>query len=177
MDRSDEGSRRGTLLRLLAVLAAVPALGAAPAHAGPPPAGVLVPGQRLGGLELGATKARVERTWGRAYGVCPRCERQTWYFNLYAFQPRGAAVEFRRERVVAIFTVYQPLGWRTRDGLGLGDPAGSVSTRHPGVRRTDCPGGYYALVLQGGTTTTAFYVLGERVWAFGLQRPDVPVCR
>ena len=26
-------------------------------------------------------------------------------------------------------------------------------------------------------TLTAFYVLGERVWAFGLSRSGVPVCR
>jgi hypothetical protein len=32
-------------------------------------------------------------------------------------------------------------------------------------------------VLPGKTATTAFYVLDNRVWAFGLSRPGLPVCR
>ena len=87
---------------------------------------MLVPGRSLGGLELGATKAEVERAWGRAYGVCRGCRRETWYFNYYAFEPRGAAVELERGRVVAIFTVYSPGGWRTSRGLAVGDSGSRV---------------------------------------------------
>ena len=68
----------------LALSIAALALGA-PAAAGPPVAGLLVPGKSLGGLELGATKQQVERSWGRAYGVCTGCTRETWYFNYFAF--------------------------------------------------------------------------------------------
>ena len=163
-------------MRLAALTTFATALAvAAPALSGPPPAGVLVPGRSLGGLELGATKAQVERRWGRAYGLCPRCAPETWYFNLYAFQPRGAAVEFGDGRVTAIFTVYQPLGWRTREGFGLGDRITSVPREYGPLRRVECSG-YHALVLSRRGSTTAFYSLGGRLWAFALQRPDVAVC-
>jgi len=162
-------------VRRLALLAAVLAL-AAPAGAAPPGAGVLVPGTSLGGIRLGATKAEVERLWGRAYGVCRGCARETWYFNYYAFQPRGAAVEWRGDRAVAIFTLYQPLGWRTAKGLELGDPVQRVRALYGPLPRVDCKG-YSAFTIRGRRATTAFYVLSDRLWAFGLSRPGVPLCR
>ena len=161
-------------MRLAVVLAAL-AL-AAPAFAAPPGAGVLVPGRSLGGVELGDTQAEVERRWGRAYGVCRGCERETWYFNYYAFQPRGAGVELRDGRVAAVFTLYQPLGWRTSRGLALGDPVARVTSLYGALFRRECVG-YYALTLRHGRTTTAFYVLEDRLWAFGLSSPGIPLCR
>jgi hypothetical protein len=155
----------------LAALTLVPAAAAAP-----PGAGVLVPGRSLGGIELGAGKAQVEARWGRAYGVCRSCEHETWYFNLYAFQPRGAGVEYRANRVAAIFTLYQPLGWHTRKGLKLGDPQARVTQLYGPLVRRRCAG-YEALELPGRRATTAFYVLDDRLWAFGLSRPGVGLCR
>lgn len=156
---------------VLAALALAPAAAAAP-----PGAGVLVPGRSLGGLELGAGKAQVEARWGRAYGVCRSCEHETWYFNLYAFQPRGAGVEYRANRVAAIFTLYQPLGWHTRKGLKLGDPQARVTELYGSLLRRRCAG-YDVLVLPGRRATTAFYVLDDRLWAFGLSRPGLGLCR
>ena len=149
---------------------------AAPAAAAPPSAGVLVPGRSLGGIELGTTKAAVERRWGRAYGVCRGCARETWYFNYYAFQPRGAGVELRNGRVAAVFTLYQPAGWRTGRGLVLGDSVARVTALYGALVRREC-GGYAALVLPRGETTTAFYVLADKLWGFGLSGRGVPVCR
>lgn len=164
-------------MRLVAAIAVVAALvAAATAAAAPPGAGVLVPGRSLGGIELGATKAEVERSWGRAYGVCRGCARETWYFNYYAFQPRGAGVEWRSSRAVALFTLYQPLGWRTPKGLELNDPASRITGIYGPLKRTECAG-YSVLALTGKRATTAFYVLGDRLWAFGLSRPGVPLCR
>src|SRR5688572_29092652 len=98
-------------MRLLAATAVALAFAAAsPAAAAPPSGGTLVQGASLGGLRLGATEAQVERRWGRAYGVCTRCERETWYFNYYAFQPAAIGVEFRGGRVVALYTLYSPPG-------------------------------------------------------------------
>ena len=162
-------------MRFAAEVAAALAL-AAPAGAAPPSAGVLVPGKSLGGIELGATKAEVERRWGRAYGVCRGCAQTTWYFNLFAFQPRGAGVEFRGGRVAAVFTLYQPNSWHTRAGLSLGSPVERVTTEYGALIRREC-GGYAALLLPGRSVTTAFYVLDDRLWAFGLSRPGVPLCR
>lgn len=163
------------LLVTAAVLAVVLVLGVAPAAAAPPSSGVLVPGSSLGGLALGDTEAEVEDAWGRAYGRCRGCARRTWYFNYFAFQPRGAAVEFRRGRVAAIYTLYQPPGWRTKLGLELGDPVARVTTIYGSLVRTEC-GGYYALVLPRGRAVTTFYVIDERLWAFGLAERGLPVC-
>jgi hypothetical protein len=162
-------------VRVLLAAACLAAL-AAPAAAAPPATGLLVPAKSLGGLALGDTEAEVEAAWGRAYGRCRRCPRETWYFNYFAFQPRGAAVELRRSRVVAIYTLYQPTGWRTRVGLELGDPVARVTSTFGSLTRTQCAG-YYALVLPHRGAVTAFYVLDERLWAFGLSRPGIPLCR
>ena len=163
-------------MRLLAAVTALLAVAVPAASAAPPPAGVLVPGRSLGGIELGMSKTEVERRWGRAYGVCRGCANETWYFNYYAFQPRGAGVELRRERVAAVFTLYQPLGWKTTKGLRLGDPEARITAVHGALVRREC-GGYAALELPGRNAVTAFYVLDDRLWAFGLSRPGVPVCR
>jgi hypothetical protein len=162
-------------VRLAATIAAALAL-ATPAAAAPPGAGLLVPGRSLGGIELGATKADVERRWGRAYGACRGCSEETWYFNYYAFQPRGAGVAFRGGRVVAVFTLYQPGGWRTARGLVLGDSATRVTTMYGALVRHEC-GRYAALVLPSRGARTVFYVLDDRLWAFGLARPGLPLCR
>jgi len=147
-----------------------------PVASAPPAAGVLVPGRSLGGIEVGATKAKVERSWGRAYGVCRGCPHETWYFNFYAFQPRGAGVELRAGTVAAIFTLYQPTSWHTNRGLQLGDSETQVTSLYGALVRRQC-GGYSVLVLPGRNTTTGFYVLDDRLWAFGLSRPGLPLCR
>jgi hypothetical protein len=162
-------------MALVAVLATAFAL-AAPAAAAPPAGGTLVPGASLGGLRLGATKAQVERRWGRAYGVCTRCARETWYFNYYAFQPAAIGVEFQAGRLVALYTLYSPPGWHTSGAIVLGGRIDDVRARHPTVTRTDCDG-YFALLLPRAGSHTVFYGLGDRLWAFALQRRDLPICR
>lgn len=162
-------------MRALAAIGLVLVL-AAPAAAAPPGAGVLVPGRSLGGVALGEAKASVERKWGRAYGVCRGCARETWYFNYYAFQPKGTGVEWRNRRVTAVFTLYQPLGWRTTKGLELGDHVSRIRGTHGPLPRTECPG-YTVYELRQRHAVTAFYVLRDRLWAFGLSRPSVPLCR
>jgi hypothetical protein len=162
-------------MRLVAVLVGV-LMFAVPAAAAPPTGGTLIPGASLGGLRLGATKAQVERRWGRAYGVCTRCPRETWYFNYYAFQPAAIGVEFERDRVVALYTLYSPPGWRTPGGAVLGGRIDDVRAIHPAATRVECVG-YFALRLRRGGSHTVFYGLGDRLWAFALQRRDLPICR
>lgn len=162
-------------MRLAATLATVLVL-AAPAAAGPPPAGVLVPGASLGGVRLGMTEAQVERLWGRAYGVCRSCVRETWYFNQYAFRPEGAGVEWLGGRVSAVFTLHRPRAWSTRGGIRLGDPIAGVTAAFAPLLRREC-GGYGAHELRGRRVTTVFYELDERLWAFALVRPGAAVCR
>jgi hypothetical protein len=164
-------------VRIAAAFAAALVLSsAAPAASAPPGAGVLVPGRSLGGIELGMTKAALQRSWGLSYGVCKRCRHETWYFNYNAFQPHGVGVELRAGRVAAIFTLYQPPGWRTNRGLQLGDSEARITSLYGALVRRQC-GGYSVLVLPGREGTTGFYVLDDRLWAFGLYRPGLPLCK
>lgn len=156
---------RGSLLAVVAAVAAAP-----PIH------GVLVPGQSLGGVRLGATPAQVERAWGKRHGVCRSCRQTTWYFNFRRFEPQGAGVEFRRGRVAAIFTLWAPEGWRTNRGLRIGNNAARITEVYGPLPRVECKG-YAALTLRTGRSRTIFYVLGEELWGFGLLARGVPVCR
>lgn len=149
---------------------------AAPAAAAPPLEGVLVPGERLGGLSLGATAKEVKAAWGTQFGVCRSCRQTTWYFNFRRFEPQGAGVELRRGRVTALFTLWAPEGWRTSRGLRIGDNAARITAVYGPLHRVEC-GGYAALTLRSGAVQTAFYVLGEELWGFGLLGRAVPVCR
>jgi hypothetical protein len=149
---------------------------AADASAATPDAGVLVPGRSLGGVELGWTRAQVEAAWGRAYGRCRSCARETLFFNRFAFQPEGAGVELRGGRVRAVFTVWAPASWSTTKGLTIGDPALRVAGLYGALPRTQCPG-FAAVVLRSPRAWSVVYLLDGQVWGFGLQRPDLPVCR
>ena len=141
-----------------------------------PQQGVLVPGESLGGLGLGATRAQVAAAWGEEHGVCRSCRQTTWYFTYRRFEPQGAGVELRQGRVAALFTLWQPAGWRTSRGLRLGDEASRVRALYGPLPRTRCAG-YEALTLRRGRTSTVFYVLRDEVWGFGLLRAGLRPCR
>jgi hypothetical protein len=153
-------------LQLLAAVAA----GALPVH------GVVVPGRSLGGLRLGDDPAGVRAAWGSAFGLCRGCPRRTWYFNYTTFLPQGAAVEFRGRQVIALYTLWKPSGWRTPEGLRLGDAVDRITTVYGPLRRKEC-GRYYALLLRNGNSVTGFYVYGDQLWAFGLSSKRIPACR
>ncbi|MEX0673811.1 MAG: hypothetical protein WD067_03495 [Gaiellaceae bacterium] len=141
-----------------------------------PEAGTLVPGESLGGLRLGATPARVSAAWGPTHGVCRSCRQTTWYFTYRPFEPQSVGVELRRGRVSALFTLWQPAGWRTPGGLRLGDDVSRVTALYGPLPRVRCAG-YDALTLRRGRTLTAFYVLRDELWGFGLARAGARPCR
>ena len=149
----------------------------ATAAAAPPRHGVFAPGQSLGGLRLGATPAQVKGAWGSRYGRCRDCPRPTWYFTYRRFKPRGAAVQFRRGRVEAIYTLWAPRSWRTTKGLRIGDDATRVTSLYGTLARADCPGNYYALTMPTRGGVNAFYVVNEKIFGFGLLNFAVPACR
>lgn len=163
-------------MRVLAPAVVAAATLAASATAAPPRAGVLVPGQRLGGIALGMTAAQVEAAWGARHGVCRSCRATTWYFNRRPFEPQGAGVELRRRAVVAVFTLWAPPGWRTSRGVRIGDPLARVTAVYGPLTRIEC-GTYYALTIPRRGATSAIYVVDEEVWGFGLVRPSVSACR
>jgi hypothetical protein len=138
-----------------------------PAAAAPPAGGTFTPGVSLAGVELGLTHSDVLQTWGKRHGVCRECEEPTWYVNEKPFQPQGMGVVFEAGRVVHAFTVWQPEGWTTPEGLELGAPAGDIGATYGELAEIDC-GAYLALVDNGSGATSAFYVYEDEVWGFGL---------
>jgi hypothetical protein len=140
---------------------------ALPASAEPPSGGTFTPGVSLAGVELGLTRAQVLASWGERHGVCRDCVEPTWYFNEQPFQPEGAGVVFEGGRVVHAFTVWQPDGWSTPESLELGAVAGDIGATYGELAEIDC-GDYLALVDNGPTATSAYYVHEDEVWGFGL---------
>jgi hypothetical protein len=149
---------------------------AASAGASPPAVGVVVPGQSLAGLRLGATEAQVRARWGSRHGRCRDCRAPTWYFNFRRFEPQGAGVTFRRGRAVAVFTLWSPPDWRTNRGLAIGDPEARVAGLYGPLLRTTCTN-YSALTIPGRRSTTAVYIFDNQVWGFALLARGQPVCR
>lgn len=164
--------------RWVAALAAAAALvSGSPGAAGaaPPDAGVFVPGRALGGISLGSSRADVVAAWGRAFGRCRDCSTETLYFNRYAFRPDGAGVALRAGRVVAVFTLWAPLGWRTAQGLRIDEPLLRLEATYRPLRRVRCAG-YEAFLLPGSGPRSVVYVVDERVWGFALLGESHPVC-
>jgi hypothetical protein len=138
-----------------------------PAAAEAPTGGTFTPGVSLAGVELGLTRSEVLEAWGSRHGVCRDCGEPTWYVNERPFEPEGKGVVFEDGRVVYAFTVWQPTGWATPEGLELGAPAGDIGATYGELAEIDC-GDYLALVDNAPEATSAFYVYQTEVWGFGL---------
>jgi hypothetical protein len=155
---------------------AAAALAALALAAAPPAGGELVPGASFGGLRLGATPAQVRTAWGGAFGRCRSCTDPTWYYNYVTFRPQGVAVTFRRAHAVAFFTVWQPAGWHTEQGLVLGDDAARITSLYGPLPLVAC-GGYTAYVLRRRAAQTVFYVVGAKLYGFALAPAGAAACR
>jgi hypothetical protein len=140
-----------------------------------PERGLFVPGESLGGVRIGMTKAAVAAAWGARHGVCRSCPHETWYFNYEPFLPEGVGVVFERGRVTYAFTVWQPDGWRTPEGLRLGEPAADIARTYGPLDRRRCVR-YDALVEPGLRAQTVYYVFENEVWGFGLTVPEGSPC-
>jgi hypothetical protein len=121
------------------------------------------------------TPAQVLKAWGKRHGVCRTCGDRTWYFNYRPFTPEGAGVVFRRGRVVHVFTVWRPSGWKTPEGLVLGAPASDASRTYGSLDRRPCTG-YHALLKPGKRVESVFYVFRDKVWGFGLIPKNASPC-
>ncbi len=159
-----------------AVLAGLVLLvGPSGASSAPPSQGVFEPGESLGGVRLGMTKAQVKRLWGESFGRCSSCVQETWYFNYRPFEPQGTGVTFVRGRVASAFTVWQPDGWHTSGGLTLGAAESEITRELGSLERRRCSG-YQALVLPGFSARSVFYVYDRALWGFALMRPTLTPC-
>jgi hypothetical protein len=121
------------------------------------------------------TKQQVLAEWGNRRGVCRSCRRATWYFNYAPFTPEGTGVVFDMGRVVHVFTVWKPSGWRTTRGLELGDDVSEASRIHGSLDRRQCTL-YYALIEPSRRAQSVFYVFGGEIWAFGLTKQGASPC-
>ena len=161
-------------MRTLAVCAAALALTASAAGA-LPRTGVFLPGRSLGGVRLGESKAAVRAALG-SHGVCIGCTTSTWYFNYKPFNQRGLAVEFTAGRVSAVYTLWQPTGWRAGKGLQLGVLEAQLTTSTGPLVNVVCPG-YDARVADGPQSRSVYYVVQGKLWGFGLLRVRANPCR
>ena len=162
--------------RLVSLLAGAFALvSIVSASAAPPRHAEFLPAKSLAGVRLGMTRQDVLAAWGKRHGVCRDCPHETWYFNYRPFTPEGAGVVFERGRVVHVFTVWRPAGWRTPEGLVLGARASEVSRIYGALDRRQCTF-YYALLKPGKRTQSVYYVFRDHLWGFGLTRPNASPC-
>lgn len=159
-----------------AVAAALPAAGDAAEPAGPPRAGLVVPGVSLGGIRIGTDAARARALLGPRAARCRSCAHETWYATYRPNQPQGIGIEIRDGRVSAAFTLWSPRGWHTARAIRTGLPEESVRGAHGDLERLLCDG-YDVLVLPGTAASTGFMVVGGRVWGFILAIPASPLCR
>lgn len=159
-------------------LAIVLAAASGPGSGGLPRRGVLVPGKSLAGVRLGETAGDVRSRWGSGYRVCDGCTQPTWYFTYERTtgEPLGVGVSFRRRRASAVFTLGSPAGWRTQEGLRLGEGIERAQELYDGLVWKTCIG-YQALSMRRAGVVTSIYASGESVYGFALTRPGDPICR
>jgi hypothetical protein len=149
---------------------------AAPAAAGLPKAGALVPGRSLGGVRLGESRQAVRAALGAFYGTCRGCPRRTWYFTYAPFDKHGLAVEFTGGEVSGLYTLWRPAGWHGPHRLGFGTSVLAVHRLTGASRNVTCTD-YEALVRDSTRARTAYYLFDGRLWGFGLFRRGASPCR
>jgi hypothetical protein len=176
------------LLSLTLLVAANVAAGPASAAGTLPKAGVLVIGKSLAGVQLGQTQAQVRQRWGSKFDLCPKdaCKDPTWlyFFPAGSIAPGidpvhgvvGAAVRFRNNKAIAVFTLGATLGWRTTEGLKVADPSSRVAELYGEPIYKNCLG-YQAYSLRGGSNVTTIYLTSGVVYGFALTAPGLPVCQ
>ena len=85
-----------------------------------PARGILHPGKSLAGVRLGDTIQRVKSLWGQNYKVwvCreKKCPIRRGSTSIRRVSLSVRAVRFRNGKVVTVFTLGSPSGWRTAKG-------------------------------------------------------------
>jgi hypothetical protein len=141
-----------------------------------PVRGIVIPGVSLAGVKVGDTEQRVKKLWGDNFVVCKYCTDPTWLYEYQTGEPLGAAARFQRGKVVAVFSLGSPAGWRTNKGLYIGDPIQNAYTFFPRTGTTRCIG-FDAITIKQGNVVTAIYSSAGVVYGFALVTPAMTVCQ
>lgn len=166
----------------LAVVSTAVAAGSTRVAQALPSRGILTPGVSLGGVHIGDTMAQVLARWGHNYKVCPRnnpeCKTDVVWFYIYGRgEPLGAGVRFdKNSKVKAVFTLGSPPGWRTAEGLLIGEQVDKAQSLYGQLGWSVCIG-YGAMSMRNSKTVTSIYTTGEAVYGFALTSPGTPVCQ
>ena len=163
-------------MRTFAACVAALAVSAGTAAAALPREGLFVPDRSLGNIHVGETGSAVQATLGRSFGRCKGCRTTTWYFTYKRFDQHGLAVELTGGRVSAVYTLWQPSGWRTTAGLRLGVDEGQLTNSVGALIPVVCSG-YDARVADGRRARSVYYVAQGKLWGFGLLRAHADPCR
>jgi hypothetical protein len=151
-----------------------------------PTSGVLVPGVSLAGVKIGMSQTQVKAVLGNNVYECTTdvtllCKEPTWLFEYTHGEPLGLAVKFHSvkggtPKVSAVFTLGAIEGWKTREGLKIGDPVSNIYSFYATPIDTLCVG-FEALSARQGTVTTSFYTADGIVYGFALTTPPEKVCQ
>jgi hypothetical protein len=157
-------------------------VGAKPAYAaahrvpGLPQRGVLVSGKSLAGVELGDSMATVKARWGGRFTRCGTCKPAMWfYWYPPPADPEGAGIQFANGRVVAVFTLGSPAGWRTETGIRVGQILNNPT--ESGSRWISCAGYSAKSTETTPNAVTSILTQGSAVYGFALTRPSVSPCQ
>jgi hypothetical protein len=166
---------------LVAVALVVAGAGGARGPKGLPATGILHLGVSLGGLRIGETPRQVLAAWGPAQRVCPRREckgpDKVWFYTYSVGEPLGAAVRFDSTgHLTAVFTLGSPPGWRTAEGLLIGQEVAAAVQLYGNLELSACVG-YGALSVRTARTVSSIYTTGEAVYGFALTAVGEPVCQ
>ncbi|HEY4349025.1 MAG TPA: hypothetical protein VGM80_15725 [Gaiellaceae bacterium] len=146
-----------------------------------PPVGVLTPGVSLGGVRIGDTMSRVTTLWGTAYKVCPKsqCSRSlVWLYVYPQGEPLGAGVRFGKSgKVTAVFTLGSPSGWKTHEGLLIGQGVSDAYRLYGANLSLSACIGYGAISMRNSSAVTSIYTTGQLVYGFAITAPGTPVCQ
>jgi hypothetical protein len=138
--------------------------------------GIVVPGVSFAGLKLGQTEQQVAALWGKNYTVCAYCKDTTWLYVYPGGEPLGAGVRFQKNKIVAVFSLGSPAGWRTDKGLFMGDPISNVYNYFGTTGTTRCIG-FDALTVRLGNSVTAFYSAAGVIYGFAIVAGNLSVCQ
>jgi hypothetical protein len=147
-----------------------------------PARGILTPGVSLGGIHIGDTMATVVQRWGHKYSPCPKnqCKGPStvWYYIYGRGEPLGAAVRFNKKgRVTAVFTLGSPAGWRTAEGLLIGQQVDDATRIYGQNLKWSVCIGYGAMSMRNSKAVTSIYTTGEAIYGFAITAPGTPVCQ